>query len=70
MRKLIASRNELFRGELIEKPKLASWVDRGTERLIRCPHCKHIEDVEACDVGGAEPGCVFCLNCNREMEMP
>jgi hypothetical protein len=70
MAKQIKSRNELFRGELIDKPPRAKVIyDAKGESMFVCPHCKHTAHPEDCDILGAEPGCLFCNQCNREFEM-
>ena len=66
----IKSRNELFRGEVIEKPKRAKVIyDAAGEPLFRCPNCGNLAHPDDCEIIGAEPGCLFCNQCNREFAM-
>lgn len=66
---MIESRNSLFRGELIPKPLPATVIyDAKEEPLYTCPYCGHVSDADGCDFIGAEPGCMFCNQCNREFE--
>lgn len=68
--KMIKSRNSLFRGEMIEKPKQAKCIyDASGEALYTCPNCGNVSDTDGCDIIGAEPGCLFCNQCNREFAM-
>lgn len=38
--------------------------------IYRCPECGHESDAEGCDVMGADPGCLFCNQCNTEFDVP
>lgn len=68
----IISRSDLFAGELVDKPKLASIALYGPdgEPLWKCPNCGNVAGEDDCGILGAEPGCMFCNQCNREFEMP
>jgi len=69
----IQSRNELFPGEWVEKPPLAILAGREDPQgwpVMFCPHCNAEQEPYHCDVGGAEPGCMFCLKCHGEYEVP
>ena len=69
-RRKIRSRSDLFKGELVEKPKKAKSVvyNANEEPVWKCPNCGEMVDVNGCDVIGAEPGCLFCNRCNMEFE--
>jgi hypothetical protein len=66
----IKSRNSLFLGEKVDKPKRVRTTiyDAEGEPIMKCPHCKAMITYDDCDVCGAEPGCMFCNKCNREIE--
>jgi hypothetical protein len=67
----ILSKNDLFKGQLIDKPKRATYIfGPDGEPIYTCPNCKDTMTAEECDVIGAEDGCLFCNSCNREFEMP
>lgn len=71
--KQIVSRSDLFEGELVDKPKLALFsteMDEDGEQKWICPNCAAVIGPDDCDVCGAEPGCLFCNQCNREFEIP
>lgn len=71
MAKKIKSQNSVTKGELIDKPPratIALYTPEG-EPMYRCPHCGNVEDADGCDCLGAEPGCLFCNQCNGEFEM-
>lgn len=36
--------------------------------IFKCPQCGKEEDFDGCDVGGADPGCLFCTNCHCEFD--
>jgi hypothetical protein len=67
----IRSQNELFRGQMVNKPKPAIVVGQHPEEgpIYCCPHCGAHATADECDVMGAEPDCVFCPNCNGEFEL-
>jgi hypothetical protein len=69
MADMIPSRNSIFRGEMVEKPKRATIIyDAAGEPLYRCPNCGNVASADECDCIGAEPDCLFCNQCNREFE--
>jgi protein gp37 len=49
--------------------KVACFVKQlGAEpegEFVKCPHCGHIDEVEAFDALGADPGNVFCIKCGK-----
>lgn len=67
---LIPSQNSLFRGEMVEKPRLAIVVGHDADgwSIYACPNCGHRASIWDCDVLGAEPGCAFCNQCHQEFE--
>jgi hypothetical protein len=68
--RMIPSKNSLFRGMMIEKPKRAKVIYQPDgEPLYTCPYCGHTSDEDGCGVVGAEPNCLFCNQCNREFEV-
>lgn len=67
----IQSRNDLFPGQLIDKPPMARVLfDAAGEPLYVCPHCTHAASCDDCDAIGAEPYCLFCNQCGGEFELP
>jgi hypothetical protein len=53
-----------------EPPPRATFVLGPDEAPIyHCPHCGNDATDEECDVLGAEFGCLFCNQCNREFAM-
>lgn len=71
---MIESRNGLFAGEMVRKPRYADIVgtiiyDGEEISIYECPECRNIATIEECDVIGAEPGCVFCNVCSCEFEV-
>lgn len=67
----IRSKNELFRGKMIVKPKQAIVAGEDAEGfdIFQCPNCGNRATAEDCDVCGAEPDCLFCNQCNREFHV-
>jgi hypothetical protein len=65
----IKSKSDLFRGEMVEKPRRAqvSYDAAGVPQYV-CPNCSNFAGEDDCDVMGAEPNCLFCNQCNREFE--
>jgi hypothetical protein len=63
----IKSKNSLFLGELIDKPRQAISIPRldGLDDFV-CPNCHKAITPDDCDVIGAEPDCFFCNFCNLE----
>lgn len=39
------------------------------ESQFRCPNCGHATDLDGFDVGGADPGNLFCTQCSFEHPM-
>jgi hypothetical protein len=71
MSEQIQSRNDLFPGQLIDKPPLATILfDAAGEPLYVCPYCRDAAPIDDHDCIGAEPNCLFCNRCNREFELP
>jgi hypothetical protein len=68
---LIVSKSDLFRGDLVERPKKALVVGKDEEEfpIYACPKCGNQATAEQCDVLGAEPDCVFCQKCHTEFEL-
>jgi hypothetical protein len=70
MSEMIKSKNDLFRGQKVPKPKRPKIIyDAEGIGIYTCPHCGKVADIEACDVMGAEPDCVFCEHCSGEFEL-
>lgn len=69
----IKSRSDLFKGQMVEKPKCAIVVGHRPhpdgQAIYACPGCGEHMDADECDVLGAEPGCVFCTTCSTEFEL-
>jgi hypothetical protein len=67
---MIHSKSDLCRGELVEKPRRVKTViyDKDDEPICKCPNCGAMNSEDDCDMGGCEPGCLFCNQCNREFE--
>jgi len=42
---------------------MTGWAD---DILLQCPKCGHVEDIQGYDVLGADPGNLFCNQCNFE----
>jgi hypothetical protein len=42
------------------------WVGDG---ILRCPACGHEDDVQGYDVMGADPDCLFCIQCSQEIQL-
>lgn len=74
---MIRSRNSLFVGDMIEKPKVARKLAVTADgipqyerpELFECPYCFHWVNSDECDQIGAEQDCLFCPDCNNEFEM-
>lgn len=66
----IRSKNALFKGQLVKKPKVALIVGQTLEGddIYQCPDCGKEATLEDCDVIGAEPNCVFCTSCHCEFK--
>ncbi len=66
----IKSKYDLFPGMLIDKPQRALVVGYDPEEgdIYACPYCSHQASADGCDICGAEPGALFCLNCTREFQ--
>ncbi len=63
----IKSRNPLFLGQLVDKPKQATVVcDANGDAIYKCPNCGNCASDDHCDAIGAEPNCLFCNQCNQE----
>ena len=43
-------------------------LDALGEPIYTCPHCGNQASEDDCDGIGAEPGCLFCNQCNQEFE--
>lgn len=72
MAKKIISQSDCTKGELIDEPPratIALYTPDGAP-MYRCPHCGNVEHAGGCDCLGAEPGCLFCNQCNGEFEIP
>jgi hypothetical protein len=66
----IVSKSDLFRGEMVNKPKPCKTIyDSMGEPLYICPSCGNCANSDNCGVVGAEPGCLFCNQCNTEFEV-
>lgn len=50
-----------------EHPKALSWWE-GDEEIVRCPVCGNEEEIDGYDVIGADPGCLFCNQCDTEID--
>ena len=46
----------------------ADGTSRGNT-LLRCPVCGWESCEQGWDGGGADPGCMFCLGCNTEINV-
>lgn len=67
----IASRNSLFLGELVDKPRPALVIGENADgaEIYECPDCGSSVTFDECGVVGAEPGCAFCSQCSCEFEV-
>jgi hypothetical protein len=67
MTEQIISKSDLFCGDLVDKPLPAtSILGADGEPIYKCPHCGNQAGAEQCGVGGAEPHCLMCNQCNLE----
>jgi uncharacterized protein YbaR (Trm112 family) len=66
MSEQIKSKNQMFEGMLIDKPKQCLYT---TDGLMICPNCNAILTMDDCDICGAEDDCLFCNQCNKEFHM-
>lgn len=50
-------------------PKAESWETGVFSEMVRCPVCGYEADIQNFDVGGADEGCLFCNNCDTEIDV-
>lgn len=44
-------------------------TDELGEELLRCPYCGAIASLQNYDCMGADDGCIFCNQCNKEISL-
>ena len=68
----IRSRNPMFKGMPIDPPRPPTarlTLPGEDDEALKCPWCGAMVTIDECDCIGAEPDCVFCSNCNRELQL-
>lgn len=51
------------------RPLAKSRWQRGERLLVRCPVCGQEAEIQGFDALGAELDCLFCNNCQSEVEV-
>jgi hypothetical protein len=52
-----------------KRPQGTTLYSDYATQVLRCPACNNIADLDDYDCGGADEDCVFCNNCQTEIQL-